>query len=733
MYSYFEQAINEELNIMQVRNMVGQLGTPEIKTELKSMQAHLDVAPERILDAILKIVNALKLGSNSDEKKYLAWIVKQLNAGELLFMTVEEDGDVILKNLLEYVKYRKDWGKLESLTYSDIKELVSENTPDATLTGILESPIATMGIWGVYEISDWQVIMKVGAGTSWCIQGETWAKKYSKTGKFYLITKKGRRHILLHFQEGQFMDVKDNQISLNMMKEFRDAWSGFDYMARLVYLKQNTYQNKMGNAIGFMNNVTAKEVKKSLEVNTESAFYVPPQMVSQEVWMDEITKAPANVLTIDRSVLTSELCEYAITKSPTLIDKLPQELISDEIWMKGFDKSPAAMIAIMPEHLQTDDAWRYAFERTAVVILRMPEHLITDKTWEEAIERDPQLLFNSDMSEEKKRIAVKADPYALFRTLVQRDGQQSEEVNLLAVAGTSRNLQSIKNPSEQVLMAAAENSNSGSDINTALGDREPSEALQLAMVNGDSDNFRFISNPTRRVCIIAVSKYAEYYRHLPEEYQREKAFQYLCLMGKYGFRAAYQITEPLRTGTPDEDIQMLMVTGEDYSRGYNIKQITSPCEKAQFLSVWAGQSANTVDNLQDIDPQMSVPQLAAVIKNPGRAIAFVKKPFPDTVKYVAGITAVPNLYRKFKNLGVKREQIVYDFKKLSPEAQSEYQNDVKAKINQIGNQLLNEVEAIRKHAQQEIDKLLAEARTPAEEDSETGQGRMFEHYLRKAR
>jgi hypothetical protein len=110
--------------------------------------------------------------------------------------------------------------------YSDLKKLVQQfkESDFEKHQEFLSKPIVQGKEYKIYKVTDIDTCIKIGQGTSWCIQGEETAKHYLSKGPLYLVTKNNHRFALLSFESSQFMDVNDNELIVEVVKDIFSIW-----------------------------------------------------------------------------------------------------------------------------------------------------------------------------------------------------------------------------------------------------------------------------------------------------------------------------------------------------------------------------------------------------------------------------------------------------------------------------------------------------------------------------
>ena len=96
--------------------------------------------------------------------------------------------------MLLYYKNKKEIKQnLESISYSSLKQITSKykdkKDPRKEYKELISKPDFTTGPYKIYKVTTIDQCLKVGKGTSWCIQGKQWAKKYLSKGPLWLVMK----------------------------------------------------------------------------------------------------------------------------------------------------------------------------------------------------------------------------------------------------------------------------------------------------------------------------------------------------------------------------------------------------------------------------------------------------------------------------------------------------------------------------------------------------------------
>jgi hypothetical protein len=174
-----------------------------------------------------EIIEKLNL-QPSEEKSFLIWLLQQIYDGFIDRDHLKEDVEVIKDNLELYFKNRKEIKQnIYNVNYSKIKELVlsyKEKGFENKHKEFLSKPIVQGKEYKIYKVTEIDTCIKIGKGTSWCIQGEKWAKQYLEDGPLYLVTKNEHRFALLSFEAAQFMDVNDNNLKNEVLIDIFSIW-----------------------------------------------------------------------------------------------------------------------------------------------------------------------------------------------------------------------------------------------------------------------------------------------------------------------------------------------------------------------------------------------------------------------------------------------------------------------------------------------------------------------------
>lgn len=179
-----------------------------------------------------------------NEKLLLAWLLEQVAIKQIKPIMILEDMDVIKDNLKLYFENKGDIKKnIFSSNYEELKTWVQsyrKGGEEAEHQEFLSKPIAEGKEYKIYKITDKSQCIKIGKGTSWCIQEEHWAESYLKKGPLWLVIKNEKRFALLQFESGSFMDVNDSRLRPEIAKEILSVWPESE---RMLLESIKKYQN----------------------------------------------------------------------------------------------------------------------------------------------------------------------------------------------------------------------------------------------------------------------------------------------------------------------------------------------------------------------------------------------------------------------------------------------------------------------------------------------------------
>ena len=235
------------------------------------------------------------------------------------------------------------------------------------------------------------------------------------------------------------------------------------------------------------------------------------------------------------------------------------------------------------------------------------------------------LSIATDPDSEKREYAKK---------LMKLFGQEEYSNKLLtAISNNPMLISKIKNPSEQVQLAAIQ-----TYANAIKYIKTPTEQVQLAAVQQNGHAIKYIENPTEQVQLAAVNQngYAiEYIKNPSEQVQ---------------LAAVEQDGDAIRHITnPSEQVQLAAVQ----QNGHAIKYIENPTEQVQLAAVQ--QTGYAIKLIKNPSEQV---QLAAVNQD-GYAIGYIKNPSEKV--QLAAVKQHPEVYTSMNNRKMDIAQSVHEY------------------------------------------------------------------------
>jgi hypothetical protein len=240
---------------------------------------------------VKEIITKLQLQPN-EEKRILIWLLERFDT----YISIDEerlkeDAEMIKNNLKLYFKNKKEIHKdIYSQSYKQLKELVGpyrETGQQLKHQEFLSKPIVQGKEYKIYKVTDIDTCIKIGQNTSWCIQGEEYAKDYLSKGPLYLVTKNDHRFALLSFESAQFMDVNDNTLKTEIVKDIFSVWPESQKMldvkknADLIRYIENPSEeqqlqavNKNGKAIQHIKNPSKKVRLSAIRNDYNAILYI---------------------------------------------------------------------------------------------------------------------------------------------------------------------------------------------------------------------------------------------------------------------------------------------------------------------------------------------------------------------------------------------------------------------------------------------------------------------------
>ena len=253
---YLESIISEEIQLLQLNNMLGQLNVD------KSLRSQYN------LEAINYILTNLDRSTQSEKDKVVVqWLIKNIKPSLL-----SEDKETITEYLNVYFKNKHliNNKQLLSLTYSQLKEVIKPylSGEEGDYHSFLKPQdlISSKNGITIYKITDVDTTMKVAADSGWCVQQEGYAKQYLSQGSLYFVLKNNKRYALLHFKSRSFMDVYDEPLKPEVVREIRNNWIGLNEIV-------NRYEDPITQVI-WNPNVSKETQLKAVKENGNTIQYI---------------------------------------------------------------------------------------------------------------------------------------------------------------------------------------------------------------------------------------------------------------------------------------------------------------------------------------------------------------------------------------------------------------------------------------------------------------------------
>lgn len=407
-----------------------------------------------------KIIQDLKPDQKS-EKLILIWLLQQVAKKNIPANKIIEDAEVIQENLKLYLDNQKKINKnLYDASYDDLKNWITPFRPEGEegkIQTFLSKPHHDGGTYKIYKITEVGQCIKIGKGTSWCIQGEQWAKNYLKKGPLWLITKNGKRFALFSFESGQFMDVNDRALSKEKMFPILDAWpEAIELIIKNLKTYPRTYQ--------YLKDVDEKTMLDNIEA---FEYFNNP---SEKVQKLAIEKNPKNIQYIEKP--SDDIQDLAISKDPNIFNyiKNPKKGILETV-IKHLDKNPHVLEHIIDHVPENIIEKAITLDPTVIRYIKNPSKKILDLVLEH-VDKNPEVVRDLKIETDSAKLEIlKKAPFALqfFRDpsedlqkeAVKRNGKTikfinkpSVDVQKLAIENTWLALGYIKNPDKSVIERA---------------------------------------------------------------------------------------------------------------------------------------------------------------------------------------------------------------------------------------------------------------------------------------
>jgi hypothetical protein len=264
----------------QIKNMVCQFVA---QNKIDDKQKYLEIGSK-----LSKLINELDI---KEEKTCLIWLLKQVYSNQI--RDIEEDFDFVKHDLVLYFENKGAINKeLKNIEYSHLKQLVQPYREDGleyNFLQFLSKPIAQGKQYKVYKIDDVNILMRVGKGTSWCIQGETFAKRYLEHGSLYLATKNEHRFALFDHEYRQIMNIDDRPLKDEVIKEIFSVWPESKKIIEENYI------------LKYIDEQTEEVCSKAVEKNAENLKYTKNQ--TDELCLNAIKKSAHYILYVKNANL----------------------------------------------------------------------------------------------------------------------------------------------------------------------------------------------------------------------------------------------------------------------------------------------------------------------------------------------------------------------------------------------------------------------------------------------
>jgi hypothetical protein len=164
--------------------------------------------------------------------KYSEWLIKQWRDGTARF---PEDIERLSNSLTVFHAKKtrlqeKDINKYtpDSLAIALEQELgLTQKELKAAQRGELMLPpgaklVLESGPYQFVKVTTVPAATQLASRTEWCVANKPNAAEYLKDGPLYLVYKDGKRDVLIHFENGEFRNVKNKEVPINYKFELVD-------------------------------------------------------------------------------------------------------------------------------------------------------------------------------------------------------------------------------------------------------------------------------------------------------------------------------------------------------------------------------------------------------------------------------------------------------------------------------------------------------------------------------
>jgi len=401
-------------------------------------------------DVIKKIKSGLV--DFKTEKLLLVWLLEQIINKKIHKDRISEDAKIITETLDLYFENRKEISKnIFDATYDKVKTWIVKWKPkgeEAKHKEFLSQPDVEGGEYKVYKVTEVDQCIKIGKGTSWCIQGESWAKKYLAKGPLWLVTKNDKRYALLQFESNSYMDVNDNRLKPEEMFGIIDVWPKLE-----EHLKQGI--EKDISLMKYLRNVDEKVMLELLGKNPETFEYF--NKPSDKVIRKALELDGSNIKHVSKP--SREYQEIALKQDGDHIQHIDNP--DEDFQEKAINSNPLAI-----KHLKNP----------------------TQKIQNLAIDKDGDAIEHiRNPSEETQLRAVKSNGLSIRHIIENLKGKMpSDDIQIAAVKQNWKAIKYIPNPSVKVQMAAVEHKWLALSL---IHDADPSVVKRAIEINPKAEEF----------------------------------------------------------------------------------------------------------------------------------------------------------------------------------------------------------------------------------------------------
>lgn len=200
----------------------------------------------------LKTLTMLGEADPTPTKKYLDWIIKQYISKKSRFpedsekfrdsLTKLSKARGIEKDINKYLSFSELAKALESVGMSN-RELKHKGRAGELVLPPGAETVLEEGGYTVIRITDPKASSILCSGTEWCVANIDTAQEHLNSGPLYLVYRDNKRHKLIHFPTGQFMNVYDDMAKWDEVKSYLIMLKQFDdirkYPTGMVFIALN--------------------------------------------------------------------------------------------------------------------------------------------------------------------------------------------------------------------------------------------------------------------------------------------------------------------------------------------------------------------------------------------------------------------------------------------------------------------------------------------------------------